>query len=295
MCAALLLVVGLGGCARAATSSEPGAVPSGTVTVDVAGRPFALYVPAAYRAEAKTALIVALHGYGAQADSMLGFFALQAVADREGFLVATPQGTRDRNGKPFWNASNACCNFGGSSVDDSTYLATVIDAVLERYSVDPGRVYMIGHSNGGFMSYRFACDHADRVAAVASVAGAMDAGADCHPGLPVSALQIHGTDDDVIRYAGGTNNDHAYTSAGHSVDVWRRLDGCSATIGSAGARLDADARVPGADLTPTTWSGCDHGTAVGLWTIDGGSHEPELTGAFATTLASWLDSHGRTG
>lgn len=314
---ALLLIVVLTGCAQATTPSTGAATgssvaptttasptttavgpanptPGTTVTVALGARPFTMYVPTGYRPGTEATLLVALHGYSSQAAHMREFFELTAVADRENILVATPQGTSDSHGNGFWNAFHSCCNFDASTVDDSTYLSQVISTVSAQYSVDPRRVYMIGHSNGGFMAYRFACDHADQVTAVASVSGAMDTDAACSPARPVGALQVHGDKDAVIQYAGGTNNGATYTSASQTATVWRHLNGCPDKAGRSGAPLDADERVPGDDVRSTTWSGCRNGTGVGLWTITGGDHQPILTAAFAAALVSWLDAHRRT-
>src|SRR5205085_1985187 len=71
------------------------------------------------------------------------------------------------------------------------------------YSVDPRRIFVVGHSNGGFMAYRMACDHSDTVAAIVSVAGAMyDDARKCRAAHPVSVLQVHGPPDNVIPYQG---------------------------------------------------------------------------------------------
>ena len=61
----------------------------------------------------------------------------------------------------------------------------------------------MGHSNGGFMSYRMACDHADLVTHVGALAGSsfFEEGR-CAPVRPVSVFNIHGTWDLVIRYTG---------------------------------------------------------------------------------------------
>jgi poly(3-hydroxybutyrate) depolymerase len=42
--------------------------------------------------------------------------------------------------------------FYGSGVDDEGYLISIIDLVSAKYNVDLKRVYLIGHSNGGFMA-----------------------------------------------------------------------------------------------------------------------------------------------
>ncbi len=148
-------------------------------------------------------LVVLLHGLGSSGATMEEYFQLQPLAESKGFLLALPDGTKHADGARFWNATDACCGFG-STVDDVAYLGSVIDEVEGARNVDRSRVYVMGHSNGGFMSYRMACDVADRVAAIASVAGATWADpSKCTPSEPVSVLQVHGTADEGIRYDGG--------------------------------------------------------------------------------------------
>jgi pimeloyl-ACP methyl ester carboxylesterase len=71
----------------------------------------------------------------------------------------------------FWNATDACCNLYGATVDDSAYLTDLIKMISTQYTVDPRRVYLVGHSNGAFMSFRMACDHADIITAIAALNG----------------------------------------------------------------------------------------------------------------------------
>ena len=56
-------------------------------------------------------------------------------------------------------------------MDDSAYLSALIDQIKGTYAVDARRVYLVGHSNGGYMAYRMACDHADQLTAIVSLAG----------------------------------------------------------------------------------------------------------------------------
>jgi polyhydroxybutyrate depolymerase len=262
-----------------------------TTTVRLDDRTALLYVPA-NRSSGTPVLVVALHGYTGDAQGGMDFLGLRSLADRRGFLVLAPQGTTDQEGHTFWNASRACCNFEGSAVDDSAYLSRVIASVASAYTIDPARVYLVGHSNGGFMAQRFACDHADQVAAIASVAGALDTDAACEPAEPVSMVQVHGTADETILYGGGQINGASYTSAAATVARWRTIDGCPAAS-TPGARLDADADVEGDDLAPNTWTGCRGGTAVALWTISDGRHVPTLTAAFTAALLDWFEAAGR--
>ncbi len=291
-CALLLF----GGCV-AGVVLTPGPAPGAalqptTTTVTIGGRPVLLHVPNSRRPETPAALVVVLHGYTGEAAGAVDFFGLLPLSDRLGFLVAAPQGTTDSEGHTFWNAANACCNFTGSQVDDSSHLSQVIATVVAGQRVDPGRVYVVGHSNGGFMASRLACEHADQVAAIASVAGAMDADGDCRPARPVSMLQVHGRADETIGYRGGEINGEPYTSAAGTVGRWRQANGCTGRR-TSGAPFDADASSSGKDLTPTTWTGCRDDTEVTLWTIADAGHVPALTPAFTAELFDWLEAHRR--
>ena len=293
-CALVLLAGCVAGVSQTQTSipaSEPSRA-MGTTTITVGDRSVLLYVPAGRQSGTLAALVVVLHGYTGEAAGAVEFFGLRPLADQRGFVIAAPQGTTDSEGHTFWNASRACCNFQGSTVDDSGYLSRVIATVVSTQRIDPSRVYVAGHSNGGFMAHRLACEHADQVAAIASLAGAMDADAECAPAEPVSVLQIHGKADETILYDGGEIDGKPYTSAAETLAVWRRADGCP-DDSRPGAPLDADANEAGDDLSPTLWAHCRAGTEVALWTIAHGSHIPALTPAFTAALFDWFEAHQR--
>ncbi len=295
VCALVLL----SGCVSSAAPeqtqrSDPDAASSGTLTttVQVDDRPVKLYIPPTRPSGTTASLVVVLHGYTGDAAGAVDYFGLRPLADRRGFVIAAPQGTTDSQGNTFWNASRACCNFQGSEIDDSAFLSRVIATVVSTQGIDPSRVYVIGHSNGAFMAHTLACEHADQVAAIASLAGAMDVDGACDPTEPVSVVQVHGDADDTIFYGGGRIDGRSYTSAAATVDRWRNADGCSGAA-LPGAPLDADASVPGADLSPITWSGCRGGAEVALWRITGANHVPALTPAFSAALVDWLEAHHR--
>jgi polyhydroxybutyrate depolymerase len=261
-----------------------------TVTVDLGDRPFRLHIPKQYHGSGRMPLVVVLHGYTSSAAMADGYFKLTAESDRRGFLYAMPDGTRDPDGNRFWNATDACCDFHRTGVDDSGYLHRLLDTVRSRYSVDPGRVYLIGHSNGAFMAYRMACEHADEITAVVSLAGAApDDPARCTPARPVSVVQIHGTADGTIYFDGGTNAGQPYPSAAATVGRWRHLDGCADQATASVPPLDLVSDLPGPETTVTSYqAGCRAGTRVELWSIAGGGHVPALTANFTPAVLDFL-------
>ncbi|WP_203906075.1 extracellular catalytic domain type 1 short-chain-length polyhydroxyalkanoate depolymerase [Rhizocola hellebori] len=281
----------------AAPATTPGGVVATTpvtvgaaVSVKLDDRPFQLYVPNSYTATAKMPLVVLLHGFQSSAAQQERYFKLTAEAERRGFLYAMPDGSQNRNGNRFWNATAACCDFGGIGVDDSGYLSRLIDTVKSSYSVDPRRVYFVGHSNGGFMAYRMACEHATQITAIVSLAGAAtNDAAQCKPARPVSVLQIHGSADSTIRYEGGLNVGQPYPSAAQTLASWRGHDGCADTADTSAAPIDLDAGLSGAETAVTTYrSGCRDATVVQLWSIKDGRHVPSLSAAFAPAVMDFL-------
>jgi polyhydroxybutyrate depolymerase len=306
-CVTVAVLGGLAACTS--TPGEPdasnesrvetsGIAPGTTGVVELGDRPVGLHVPKKYEPDDATGLVVFLHGLGGDAQEAMDLFGLLAASEKRGFLLAMPEGTRNPEGLQFWNATDACCDFYGDEVDDSGYLSQVIDTVAEAYAVDPHRVFVTGFSNGGFMAHRFACDHAGQVAAIVSIAGAQSAdSAACNPSRAVNVLQVHGSADEVVRFAGGSigGHPHPHPSVAQTVRHWRELDQCTASPGVTQARLDADATVPGRETRRTSWStGCADGTEVALWTVRGGGHIPDWTPAFTEAVVGWLYAHGRT-
>ena len=267
--------------------------PTGDGRAPLDGRPYELYVPPGYHAGTPTPLVLMLHGYSASADLQEVYFRLQPEAEARGFLYARANGTVDGLGNHFWNATDACCDLGHSAVDDVAYLRAVLDDIAARYTVDPKRVFVIGHSNGGFMSHRLACDLADRVAAIFSFAGATWADASqCHPSQPVSVAEVHGTADLVIAYNGGrvVGADGAYPAATTTAAIWRAKNGCTGT--TTAGRLDLVSDVLGQETRVERATGCRAGGAVELWTMVGAGHVSPLTQpAFRDAMWTWFAAH----
>jgi polyhydroxybutyrate depolymerase len=256
-------------------------------------RPYGLKVPAGYDGRNPAPLVVLLHGYTSNGETQARYFGLPALADKEGFLLATPNGTRDLMGNRFWNATDACCDWFRTGVDDVGYIDAVIDDIAAGHSVDPARVFVIGHSNGAFMSHRYACDRADRVAAIVTLAGMQwKDQANCRPASPVSELQVHGRKDGTVRYEGGSMpNGASYPGAVETVDDWAAQNGCNGSLASTGRKFDLDSAVNGDETVEEAYSGCPAGADVWLWTIEGGSHVPAFNENWAEAIWAFMANH----
>jgi polyhydroxybutyrate depolymerase len=255
-------------------------------------RPFTLVLPNNYQPGTPAPLIIALHGYTAEAPYAQSYFALGKVADEKRILTVYPSGSKDSNGYLFWNATPACCNFDASTVDDEAYLLSIIDSVSKDHAVDPARVYIIGHSNGGFMAHRMACNQSDRIAAIVSLAGATYSNTrSCKPTSAVSVLQIHGSKDAVISYTGGYLFGNAYPSARKTIDLWGKINECGKKPYRVLPRLDLDRKLAGTETTVLRYKGCKTRATSEMWTIHKGKHSPELSDTFAQNIVNFLLSH----
>jgi len=239
------------------------------------------------------AVVLLLHGYTTNGAWVEAYLGMAPISDAEGFLLVSPDGTIDCTPAPFWNATDACCNFCASTVDDSSYLAGLLDELETQFAVDPRRVFVVGYSNGGFMAYRLACDHADRFAAVVSLAGATwnDASL-CNPSSPLHTLQIHGTADTTIEYAGGDIGGIPFPGAVDTVETWAVENGCVLTPDTSPPPLDLIATLPGSETTVARYaSGCDDGGSSELWTMTGAVHFPSLSAGFGQQVWDYLAAH----
>jgi len=256
-------------------------------------RPFDVTVPVGYRAGQPVPLVVVLHGYTATAQVQDAYFGVSRLAQQRTFLVALPNGLRDETQQPSWNATDACCAFG-KTTDDVAYLTAVIRDVQARYAVDPKRIFLVGHSNGGFMAHRLACDRSGLIAGIGALAGNTWAdGTRCTPTEPVAVLQVHGTLDAVIGYLGGaTVGQPPYPSAKNSVRTWGAKNRCTgANLTAISGDLDLVTALLGDETEREGFTGCPSNAAAELWTMRGAGHVPVLNDQFAERVYSWLLAH----
>ncbi len=272
---------------------DAGVVDGGTNPL-IAARPFATVVPVGYARGTPTPVVILLHGYTATAATQDAYFHLTELAQQRTFLLALPDGTIDSVGQHFWNATDACCGFG-ETVDDVAYITAVIEDLKSRYTVDPKRIFLVGHSNGAFMSHRLACDRSELIAGIVALAG--DVWADtsrCTPTGKVNVLQVHGTLDAVIRYGGGSAKAGTppYPPAETSVATWAAKNGCAGSaLTSITGDLDLVTDLAFTETQRESFTGCPNGAAAELWRIRGGSHIPNFNAEWANTIYTWLLAH----
>ena len=265
-------------------------------SIDLGRGELPITVPAEYSSEKPAPLIVLLHGYSSSGAMQDGYMGFSKLADQYGFLLVAPDGNREPGGdeRRFWNASDACCDFFSTEVDDSAYVADIIKEVKAKFTVDNNRIYLVGHSNGGFMSYRAAYEHSNTIAAIASLAGASHIEERDAPANPVHVLQIHGTADGTIAYEGSHILQNYYPSALETVQRWAAYNGCKAE-GEARELRDLVSTLEGNESSTVVFKqGCKAGGSAELWTIADGSHVPAFSPTFTAQVVEWLYAHPKT-
>lgn len=170
-------------------------------------------------------LLFVLHGFGGSAEGIGGYVSFdESLVDRYDVhpVVVYPNGTGVEEGFPqSWNAGG-CCPFATFDlVDDVAFFDELITKITDNYDIDSERVWVVGHSNGGMMAYRLACELSSRITAIGVAAGALMTDS-CSPTRPVSALHLHGELDTVVPLAGGEIAGIVFPSAQDSTDAFSR-------------------------------------------------------------------------
>ncbi len=235
--------------------------------------------------------MIALHGYTSNSANTNRYFGLSQRVTQDGFALILPNGTRNPEGANFWNATDYCCDFWGTGVDDVAYLNELVVEAGEHVVADG--VYLVGLSNGAFMSYRMACESMPGLRGIVAVAGTtFDDPERCAGAAPVSVLHIHGTGDVVIQYGGGSSNtgDTHYPGAEETVRRWAARAGCDLAAAEMLEPIDLDFTLSGPETQPLRYrAGCAAGVTVELWTIEQGAHVPAFDpDRIGGRLIAWL-------
>ena len=239
--------------------------------IDVHGqsRTYALYVPASAGEHAPAALVIALHGGFGQGRSMEALSGFSQLADREGFLVAYPDGLRRR-----WRDGRTLPKgLVADDADDVGFISALIDDAAKLHAVDPKRIFATGISNGAMFSHYVPLKLSDRIAAIAPVAGGIATGVarDFHPASPLSVLIINGREDPLVPYDGGAvgKTRGSIVSTADALRLWLDADDLhdEPHVSNVPAKKTGDCSEQW-----QTWSGGRNRSAVTLVALTGGGH-----------------------
>lgn len=223
-------------------------------------RSYRVTIPASYSDDGDPLpLVIALHGAGGTGAGIESYSGFNALAEREGFIVAYPNGVNNA-----WNDGRP-----GSTIDDVDFIARMITFIEASLNIDPTRIYATGHSMGGMFSFRLGCELPERIAAIASVASTFPEylGLACVDAPPVPVMIVQGTDDLIVPWVGIRD---AYLSAGASLAYWAQRNGC--TVYSGIEVLEDSDPDDGTRVMRERQSECDEDADVQLYGIYFGGH-----------------------
>jgi polyhydroxybutyrate depolymerase len=251
-----------------------------TLQVGSRTRTFLVHLPPRFAERGPLPVLVAFHGGGGSAQGFQKYAGLDAVADREGFVVIYPDGS-GRLGRRLltWNAGGCCGSAQRDRVDDVGFTIRVLGELARDLPLDRTRVYATGHSNGAMMAYRLAAEAAERIAAIAPVAGAMQLVVFA-PARPMPVLHVHSVDDPRALYTGGLGPPFPFTRARvehNAVEPtlarWAGFDGCAAEPSVVEERRAPDGgEGAGHAAVLLDFAPCASGADVRLWKLKGAGH-----------------------
>jgi len=243
--------------------------PDETVHLQMGGmaRIYHLHTPLVH-AQGRTPLVILLHGRLGTGAGMARLTGFNAVAEREGILVAYPDGYRRS-----WADGRQGTPADKAEVDDVEFIRAIIDDIARRWPVDPGRVYVGGISNGGFMAERLACELSDRIAAVGVIAATLSdsLAASCHPARPISVMLVNGTEDPLVPFGGGelTGDRGSALSVATTVTRWIEWNRCTdRPVVTSIPATPSD----GTRAIESSYTVCAAGAEVLAVRIEGGGH-----------------------
>ena len=243
-------------------------------------RRYNVYVPPGLDPDSPSPLLVDMHGSGIEPEEQRQFSGTDELADDEGIIVIYPEGVLNS-----WNAIP-----GASGTDDVGFIRATVETVSQQLAVDAERVYATGHSRGGGMAQRLACEASDMFAAFAPVASAVrpESVSACNPARPVPVLTFRGLDDGIVPFEGGTVGlppGFITLSAAGALNHWSNVSQCTGTIPDT--TIDHGARTSCGFATA-----CADGVEVGMCAVAGGSDEfdhfiYDNDEDFEVTAAAW--------
>lgn len=233
---------------------------TGNISHNSTNRNYRLRLPANHDKSVPIPLVFNLHGYTSNAVQQEIYSGMNNIADTARFAVCYPNGI------------GAAWNVGwtfGSNADDVGFISLLIDDLVQKHGFDSNRIYACGMSNGGFMSYKLACELNNKIAAIASVTGSMVPAAlsSCKPNRSVPVLEIHGTADDVVSYQGSAGLNASIPDV---LKFWQKNNECDES-----PNIEMVPDINTTDNTTSekwTYTNCNLGNELMHFKVIGGGH-----------------------
>lgn len=285
----------LAGCATPSSTVTPTVAPTATMAPTVTAGPtlqpgdssrkltvkglersYLLHIPSGLDSLRPVPVVFAFHEFDSSGITLRSLTGFNEIADKEGFLVIYPEGS-GLFGASTWNNGGGCCGYAAiNNVDEAAFVRQILSDVVTIVSIDTKRIYATGFSHGASLPYRLACEMSDTFAAIAPVSGVL-LYSPCKPKEPVSAIHVHGLNDNHMPYHGdGHHNSPPVESV---IKLWAQLDGCTNT-----PEIE---KLQNNTITHTAYDSCKAGTAVELYTFESGTSSWPQKSVWPTSQIIW--------
>jgi polyhydroxybutyrate depolymerase len=225
-------------------------------------RSYVIYIPSSYQEDKPTPLMINFHGFGGIASDYAQNIGedngLNTTANENNFIVVYPQAVIGQKGSTYWTpGDNGIENI---RENDVYFTKELISEIASIFNLDQNRIYAVGFSNGGMMSYSLACLGADFIAAVGVMSGISISG-DCEiPNISTSIIHFHSTEDNILPYEG--NRD--YQAVPDVINSWNNFNG----IPNSSQIIT---ELNGGKVTRYDYSGGNDGSSIVLYKINSSS------------------------
>jgi len=245
-----------------------------TIEVNGLARHYRIHTPKNYSEKAHYPLVIVLHAFKDNPLQIEIYTGMSNKADQEGFVVVYPKGTNSNADHHLsWNSGYCCGVALRQDVDDVNFISSLIDEIKKTYAVDAKRVYIVGFSNGGMLTYRLGAQLTHKITAIAVVAASIGGQFEDFPAnnipqplQPLAVLALHGQKDDTVLYNGGINKkgDGNFWPVSQSIDFWVKNNKC---VGQP-----TEENIKNGVAVKKSYSNCENNTRVVLYTIPNSGH-----------------------
>jgi polyhydroxybutyrate depolymerase len=240
-----------------------------SLTVDGLTRTYLINLPPNYYDAKDFSLVIALHGGGGSGSQFEKTSLLTDKANQSKFIVVYPDGlggTVGLSAARTWNAG-LCCGYAvTNNINDVKFISLLIDKLVASYKINPKKVYATGHSNGGMMAYRLACELSNKIAAIAVNSCTMVTNQDCQPSRAVPILHVHSVQDQKVPVNGGFGDGPSqidYPSVLSGLQKWSALNHCL---------TPQQTIIDNPNYTFYEWTNCNNNSTIQYYLTKDGGH-----------------------
>ncbi len=233
-------------------------------------RSYIIFIPNDIKPGERIPTVIALHGPLMSGRSMRRLFGLEAIAKREKFAIVYPNG-RERN----WNDGRKRYP---EEPDDVEFIILLTKRLVREEIADPRRLYLLGMSTGGMLTYQIACETPDTFTAYAAIVANMPKRVvrHCKSKAPVPFLMINSMAKAEVPHnsaiADWREDSKDVLTSSENVEFWRMNNQCQ---GEAQTKIMPDTDpFDGSTVVAQQYTSCLDGATVVSFIVAGGGHLP---------------------